>query len=271
MFSSGEGGGYVAEKSESAGGWLFPVGDGVHELGYTDMFDSLDEGRVPRESFYDGYVVNVVMDAVYASAESRRWEPVQLDDWRGGTTERLARKGRRQARSRTSFPASIARRPPRMSADGQRRPRADAPGSFFVLEQGVPVPPSPRPRLVVAEDQALIRLDLERLFEEAGFDGQEAVELALALRPDIVVLDVKMPRLDGVEAARRILDDGFVPIVMLTAYGYGELISRAVDAGVVGFVVKPFKESALIEALHEALEHAPDPAALSYLGLRPRD
>jgi AmiR/NasT family two-component response regulator len=140
------------------------------------------------------------------------------------------------------------------------------------------VPPSPRPRLVVAEDQALIRLDLERLLEEAGFevcgsarDGHEAVELALTLHPDVVVLDVKMPRLDGVEAARRILAEGFVPIVMLTAYGYGELISRAADAGVVGFVVKPFKETALIEALHEALAHAPDPAALSYLGRPPHD
>ena len=140
------------------------------------------------------------------------------------------------------------------------------------------MPPSPRPRLVVAEDQALIRLDLERLLDEAGFDvcgsardGQEAVELALELHPDIVVLDVKMPRLDGVEAARRILAEGFVPIVMLTAYGYGELISRAVDAGVVGFVVKPFKESALVEALREALQQAPDPASLSYLGRRPRD
>jgi response regulator NasT len=127
---------------------------------------------------------------------------------------------------------------------------------------------------VVAEDQALIRLDLERLLEAAGFeicgsarDGLEAVELALELRPDLVLLDVKMPRLDGVEAARRILAEGFVPIVMLTAYGYGEVISRAVDAGVVGFVVKPFKESALVEALHEALQRTPDPAALSYLGL----
>jgi AmiR/NasT family two-component response regulator len=138
------------------------------------------------------------------------------------------------------------------------------------------VPPSPRPRLVVAEDQALIRLDLERLLDEAGFDvcgsardGQEAVELALELRPDIVVLDVKMPRLDGVEAARRILAHGFVPIVMLTAYAYGELISRAADAGVVGFVVKPFKESALVGALNEALVRAPDPAALTYLGRPP--
>jgi response regulator NasT len=131
---------------------------------------------------------------------------------------------------------------------------------------------------VVAEDQALIRLDLERLLDEAGFDvcgaardGQEAVALALELRPDIVVLDVKMPKLDGVEAARQILAGGFVPIVMLTAYGYGELISRAVDAGVVGFVVKPFKESTLIEALREALERSPDPASLSYLGRTPRE
>jgi response regulator NasT len=129
---------------------------------------------------------------------------------------------------------------------------------------------------VVAEDQALIRLDLERLLEAAGFDvcgsardGQEAVDLAHEIRPDIVVLDVKMPRLDGVEAAQKILADRFVPIVMLTAYGYGELISRAVDAGVVGFVVKPFKESALVEALHEALQRAPDPASLSYLGRLP--
>ena len=136
----------------------------------------------------------------------------------------------------------------------------------------------PRPRLVIAEDQALIRLDLERLLDEAGFDicgsardGEEAVALALELRPDLVVLDVKMPRLDGVEAARRILAGGFVPIVMLTAYGYGELISRAVDAGVVGFVVKPFKESVLVEALREALQQAPDPASLTYLGRPPRD
>ena len=140
------------------------------------------------------------------------------------------------------------------------------------------MPLPPRPRLVIAEDQALIRLDLERLLDEAGFevcgsarDGQEAVELALELHPDIVVLDVKMPRLDGVEAARRILAERFVPIVMLTAYGYGELISRASDAGVVGFVVKPFKESALVEALREALQQAPDPAALTYLGRPPRD
>ena len=98
MFSSGEGGGYVAEKAETASGWLFPVGDEVAELGYvdmfTDMFDAMDEGRAPTETFYDGYVVNSVMDACYASAASGRWEPVALDDWRGGTTARITRARR---------------------------------------------------------------------------------------------------------------------------------------------------------------------------------
>ncbi len=95
MFSSGEGGGYVAEKAESASGWLFPVGDEVSELGYVDMFadmfDAIDEGRQPRETFYDGYVVNAVMDACYRSGKSGAWEPVQLE-WRGGTAPRLARE-----------------------------------------------------------------------------------------------------------------------------------------------------------------------------------
>ena len=98
MFSSGEGAGYVAEKAESASGWLFPVGDEVAELGYvdmfTDMFDALDEGRAPTETFYDGYVVNSVMDACYASAASRQWEPVRLDDWRGGGVEPITRTKR---------------------------------------------------------------------------------------------------------------------------------------------------------------------------------
>jgi predicted dehydrogenase len=98
MFTTGGGDGYVAEKSEAASGWLFPVGDEVAELGYvdmfTDMFDAIDTGRAPTETFYDGYVVNAVMDAVYASAASGRWEPVQLDDWRGGTTEKITRQRR---------------------------------------------------------------------------------------------------------------------------------------------------------------------------------
>src|SRR5258708_37802948 len=106
-----------------------------------------------------------------------------------------------------------------MSANGQRRPRAAARGLFSCTnDEGVTVSP-PRPRLVIAEDQALIRLDLERLLDEAGFDicgsardGDEAVALALELRPDLVLLGVKMPRPGGLEAPRRILPRGFGPI-----------------------------------------------------------
>ena len=93
MFSSGEGAGYVAEKAETTSGWLFPVGDELAELGYvdmfTDMFDAMDGGLEPMETFYDGYVVNAVMDACYRSGESRRWEPVQLEDWRGADVKRI--------------------------------------------------------------------------------------------------------------------------------------------------------------------------------------
>jgi predicted dehydrogenase len=94
MWSSGVGGGYVAEKTESSAGWLFPVGDEVSELGYTDMFndmfEAIDTGRQPMETFYDGYVVNAVMDACYRSAKSRSWAPIDLFEWRGGSTPRIA-------------------------------------------------------------------------------------------------------------------------------------------------------------------------------------
>jgi predicted dehydrogenase len=103
MFTSGEGGGYVAEKAETASGWLFPVGDEVAELGYvdmfTDMFDAMDSGREPLETFYDGYVVNAVMDACYASAKTGAWAPVELE-WRGSGTERIGRS-RREVDGRT--------------------------------------------------------------------------------------------------------------------------------------------------------------------------
>jgi hypothetical protein len=98
MFSSGEGGGYVAEKAETAAGWLFPVGDEVSELGYVDMFedmfDALDGGRAPTETFYDGYVVNAIMDACYGSAKHRAWEPVELADWRGTGAAPITRSQR---------------------------------------------------------------------------------------------------------------------------------------------------------------------------------
>ena len=89
LFTAVGEGGYVAEKAESATGWLFPVGDEVGALGYVemfrDMFAAIDGGRAPMETFYDGYVVNAIMDAAYRSAQSRQWEPVLLDVWRGET------------------------------------------------------------------------------------------------------------------------------------------------------------------------------------------
>ena len=95
VYSSSGGAGYVAEKAEAEAGWTFPVGDEVEELGYgrmfDDMFRSLEAGRSPRETFYDGYVVNAVIDACYRSAESKRWETVDLDPWRGSLEGPAAR------------------------------------------------------------------------------------------------------------------------------------------------------------------------------------
>jgi len=114
-------------------------------------------------------------------------------------------------------------------------------------------------RILIGEDETIIRLDLKEILERAGFevcaearDGEEAVELARAEEPDLAVLDVKMPRLDGIEAARRILAERPIPIVMLTAYGQDELVARAVEAGVFGYLVKPFRETDLLPAIQAA-------------------
>ena len=114
-------------------------------------------------------------------------------------------------------------------------------------------------RILVAEDETIIRLDLKEILERAGFevcaearDGEEAVELAASEQPDLAILDVKMPRLDGIEAARRIIAERPIPIVVLTAYGQEELVSRAVEAGVFGYLVKPFREADLLPAIHAA-------------------
>jgi AmiR/NasT family two-component response regulator len=114
-------------------------------------------------------------------------------------------------------------------------------------------------RILVAEDETIIRLDLKETLERAGFevcgearDGEEAVHLAREEKPDLVVLDVKMPRVDGIEAARRILAERPIPIVMLTAYGHDELVARAVEAGVFAYLVKPFRESDLLPAIQTA-------------------
>jgi response regulator NasT len=114
-------------------------------------------------------------------------------------------------------------------------------------------------RILVAEDETIIRLDLKDLLERAGFevcaearDGEEAVELARTEQPDLALMDVKMPRLDGIEAAKRILEERPIPIVMLTAYGQQELVARAAEAGVFGYLVKPFREQDLLPAIHTA-------------------
>src|SRR5664279_320895 len=114
-------------------------------------------------------------------------------------------------------------------------------------------------RILIAEDETIIRLDLRELLERAGFeicaearDGLEAVELARTEQPDLAILDVKMPELDGIEAAKRILEERPIPIVILTAYSQQELIARAVEAGVYGYLVKPFREADLLPAIKTA-------------------
>jgi two-component system, response regulator PdtaR len=111
-------------------------------------------------------------------------------------------------------------------------------------------------KILIAEDETIIRLDLRKTLEEAGFEicaearnGDEAVALAASEKPDLAILDVRMPRL---EAARRILAERPIPIVMLTAYDQEELVSRAVEAGVFGYLVKPFRESDLLPAIQAA-------------------
>jgi AmiR/NasT family two-component response regulator len=124
-------------------------------------------------------------------------------------------------------------------------------------------------RILVAEDETIIRLDLKALLERAGFevcaearDGEEAVTLARESAPDVAIMDVKMPKLDGIEAARRILDERPIPIVMLTAYGQDELVQRAAEAGVFGYLVKPFREQDLLPAIRTARARHEELAAL---------
>jgi two-component system, response regulator PdtaR len=127
----------------------------------------------------------------------------------------------------------------------------------------------PALRILIAEDETIIRLDLRDLLVRAGFevcaearDGEEAVALARSEEPDLAIMDVKMPKLDGIEAARRILEERPIPIVMLTAYGQEELVSRAVEAGVFGYLVKPFREQDLLPAIRAARARHEELAAL---------
>ncbi|WP_432040411.1 ANTAR domain-containing response regulator [Streptomyces cucumeris] len=115
-------------------------------------------------------------------------------------------------------------------------------------------------RVVIAEDEALIRLDLKEMLEEEGYsvvgeagDGERAVALALEHRPDLVILDVKMPVLDGISAAERIAGERIAPVLMLTAFSQRELVERARDAGAMAYLVKPFSKSDVVPAIEMAV------------------
>ena len=118
----------------------------------------------------------------------------------------------------------------------------------------------PALRVVIAEDEALIRMDLAEMLVDEGYDvvgqagdGQQAVELAEGLRPDLVILDVKMPVLDGIAAAERIARDRIAPVVILTAFSQREIVDRARDAGAMAYLVKPFTKNDLVPSVEMAL------------------
>ncbi len=122
---------------------------------------------------------------------------------------------------------------------------------------------------MIAEDEALIRLDLKEMLEEEGYevageagDGEQAVELASALKPDLVILDVKMPVLDGITAAERIAAEHIAPVVILTAFSQRELVERARDAGAMAYLVKPFTKADLVPAIEIAVSRFQEISAL---------
>lgn len=123
-----------------------------------------------------------------------------------------------------------------------------------------PTPTGSRPRVLVAEDEALIRMDLVELLTEEGYevigqagDGEQALAMARELEPDLVVMDVKMPKMDGITAAEQIAEDRLCPVVMLTAFSQRELVERAREAGAMAYVVKPFDASDVVPAIEIAI------------------
>ncbi|WP_116377372.1 ANTAR domain-containing response regulator [Mycobacterium sp. MFM001] len=126
-------------------------------------------------------------------------------------------------------------------------------------------------RVLIAEDEALIRMDLSEMLREEGYDivgeagdGQEAVELAEQLKPDLVIMDVKMPRRDGIDAASEIASKRIAPIVVLTAFSQRDLVERARDAGAMAYLVKPFTASDLVPAIELALSRFSEISALEH-------
>jgi two-component system, response regulator PdtaR len=124
-------------------------------------------------------------------------------------------------------------------------------------------------RVVIAEDEALIRLDLKEMLEEEGYevvgeaaDGEAAVKLAVSQRPDLVILDVKMPVLDGLSAAEQIAAERIAPVVILTAFSQRDLVERARDAGAMAYLVKPFTQADLVPAIAMAVSRFQEVRAL---------
>lgn len=129
--------------------------------------------------------------------------------------------------------------------------------------------PPPHRRVLIAEDEALIRLDLVEMLREEGYDvvgeagdGQQAVDLAESLRPDLVIMDVKMPRRDGIDAAAEIAAKRIAPVVVLTAFSQRDLVERARDAGAMAYLVKPFSASDLVPAIEVAVSRFAEIAEL---------
>lgn len=141
-------------------------------------------------------------------------------------------------------------------------------------------PPAPAPmRVLIAEDEALIRLDLREMLVEEGFDvvgeaadGEQTVELATKLNPDLVICDIKMPKMDGIQAAAKITEERIAPVVMLTAFSQRDLIERARDAGAMAYLVKPFQKRDLLPAIEMATSRFAEIRALEaeVSGLRER-
>ena len=127
------------------------------------------------------------------------------------------------------------------------------------------------PRVLVAEDEALIRLDLVEMLREEGYDvageaadGEEAIKLASELNPDLVILDVKMPKVDGIEAAQHIAGNRIAPVVILTAFSQRDLVERARDAGAMAYLVKPFAKRDLVPAIELAISRFNELTALEH-------
>jgi response regulator NasT len=146
--------------------------------------------------------------------------------------------------------------------DGGRGPPADD-------EPKVAMTTTPPRRVLIAEDEALIRLDLSEMLADEGFqvigeagDGVQAVQLARELRPDLVIMDVKMPKKDGIDAAAEIVAEQIAPVVILTAFSQRDLIERARDAGAMAYLVKPFSQSDLLPAIELAVARHAEMVAL---------